>query len=243
MRKILSLALAGITAVSVLVSCSNPSAESSFTASEEMTKYETLIKDRFGITSDSLVIATGDEGAKYGVDTDKFIDDEGYTIRASDGDVVIIGKTGAGIDRAVRQFTNYGNLEDYTFTYGEGYRVKKLTVNGNDILDYAVVYPNDADECMLFATDELVKYIELTCGTVLPKYSADMYASAESKPAHTIALSMDYPTLGDEAFTINVKDDGNIDILCGRYRGGLYGVYDLLKDMGWRFLSDGTEYL
>lgn len=234
----LSLLLAGVTTLSVLASCSTSQTGTSITASAGTEKYVALLEDRLTEMPDSLVIATGADAAKYGVDVNSFIDSEGYTIRATDGNVVILGKTAAGIDRAVRQFANYGNDEDYTFTYGEGYRIGSLTVNGNDISEYSVVIPDDADECMRYAADELVKYIKTACGVTLPVYSA-----SDARTARAITFTVDYPALGDEAFTIEVKDDGNVDILCGRWRGGLYGAYGLLEDMGWRFLADGTEYL
>ncbi len=242
-RKI-SLFLAGLTVAASFAGCAvQEESVNSVTASAGTEKYVSFLEERLDEMPDSLVIASGDDTNAYGVDTSDFVDDEGYTIRASEGEVVILGKTDAGIDRAVRQFSNYGNNENYTFTYGEGYRVKKLTIAGNDISEYAVVRPDDADECMRYATDELVKYVKLACGVTLPVYSESDYASATDKPARTITLKIDYPTLGDEAFTIDVKDNGDLDILGGQYRGGLYGVYGLLKDMGWRFLGDGTEYL
>ena len=174
----------------------------------------------------SLVIASGDDAKAYGIDVSGFADN---TIRASEGEVVILGKTNAGIDRAVRRFANYGNDQSYNYTYGEGYRVGCLTINGNDISEYAVIHPDDADECMNYAVDELVKFIEKTCGAVLPKYSETEYATAKDKPVRQITLMIDYPALGDEAFAIDVKDDGNLDILCGRFRGGLYGVTGFSK--------------
>jgi len=246
MKKILSTILLSALLLSSVAGCkSTPENEYSFTASEDedTNEYEKFLKGRLTEMPDTLVTASGADTAAYGVDTSDFVDDEGYTIRASEGEVVILAKTDAGLDRAVRQFANYGNNENYTFTYGEGYRVKALTIAGNDISEYAVVRPDDADECMRYSTDELVKYVRIACGVTLPVYSASDYVAAADKPARTITLKIDYPALGDEAFTIQVKDDGNLDILCGRYRGAMYGVYGLLSDIGWRFLGDGTEYL
>ncbi|MBQ7827636.1 MAG: DUF4838 domain-containing protein [Clostridia bacterium] len=239
----LSFLLAGIMTATAISSCAIPDTSYSVTASAGAEKYVTMLEERLTEMPDSLVIASGDDAESYGVDTAGFVDDEGYTIRAVDGEVIILGKTDAALDRAVRHFSNYGNNDKYSFTYGEGYRVKNLTVNGNDISEYAIVRPNDADECMLYAANELAKYIKLACGVALPEYSESEYAAVSDKPARTISLKIDYPTLGDEAFTINVKNDGNIDILGGRFRGGLYGVYGFLQDMGWRFLADGYEYV
>lgn len=244
MKKVLSTIVLSALVLGSVAGCkSAPEEGYSLTASAGTEKYVTLLEERLDVMPDSLVIASGADTDAYGVDTSKFIDEEGYTIRADGGNVVILGKTDAGLDRAVRQFANYGNNENYSFTYGESYRVKELTIAGNNISEYAVVRPDDADECMRYATDELVKYTRLATGVTLPVYSVSDYASAADKPARAITLKIDYPTLGDEAFTIQVKNDGNLDILCGQYRGAMYGVYGLLYDMGWRFLGDGTEYL
>lgn len=241
--KALSLSLAIIFTASCATSCGVPNRGTSITASADTERYVTFLQDRLTDMPDELVIAAGCDTAKYGVDMSAYADSEGYYIRADGGDVVILGKTDAGLDRAVRQYAKYGNKDSYTYTYGESYRVQSLTVMGNDISEYAVVRPDDADECMTYASSELVKYISKACGAVLPEYTESEYTSAEAKTAKAITLSIDYPAHGDEAFSIEVKDDGNVDILCGRYRGGLYGVYGLLEDMGWRFLGDNIEYL
>lgn len=247
-KRILSAVLLSAMLIGTVAGCGT-SADTgySLTASAGAEKYVSLLEERLTAMPDSLVIASGEDTAKYGVDADGFIDDEGYTIRANGGDVVILGKTDAGLDRAVRHFANYGNSDSYTYTYGEGYRVKRLTVMGNDISEYAIIRPDDADECMIFASNELAAYVKKTCGAVIPEYTESEYAAAESKPSRVITLAIDYPALGDEAFTITVKDDGNVEILGGRFRGCMYAVYDLLRDMGWRFISDAAmkyvEYL
>lgn len=241
-RKI-ALLLAGLMTASAVTSCAVPNTANSITASASAKKYVNFLEERLDDMPDDLLIAVGDDAAAYGVDVSEFVDDEGYTIRAKNGEVIILGKTDAALDRAVRHFANYGNDKNYTFTYGERYRVKKLTIAGNDISEYAIVSPDDADECMLYAADELAKYIKLACGATLPEYSQSEYAAAVDKPKRLISLKIDYPALGDEAFTIDVKDDGDLDILGGRYRGGLYGVYGLMYDIGWRFLGDNIQHL
>jgi len=244
MKKVLSVLLLTSLLLSTVIGCSVPTAPStSVTASAGADKYVEYLEKSLDKMPDSLVVASGADTAAYGVDATDFVDDEGYTIRANEGNVVILGKTDAALYRAVRQFANYGNCYDYSFTYGEEYRVQSLTIAGNDISEFAVIRPDDADECMRYAMDELVKYTRIACGVTLPVYSAGEYAAAKEKPAKTISFIIDYPAHGDEAFTISVKADGNVDVLCGRWRGGLYGVYGLLDDMGWRFFGDGTEYL
>ena len=243
MKKILSFTIATAMLLSV-VSCGKTEPEQySVTASDGLDTYVRLFEERVEEKPDSFTILSGDDASAYGADVDHFVDDEGYTIRADDGEVVILSKTAAGADRAVRHFTVYGNYDNYSYTYGEDYKVRGLTVMGKPIEGFAVVCPDDSDAAMCYATEELVRYVSAATGTVLPVYTAADYAAAEDAPVNAITFSVDYDTHGDEAFTIDVKADGNIDIICGRYRGGIYGVYGLLRDMGWRFIYDGTEYL
>ncbi len=246
-RRIISITLAVLTVSSLFASCNVPDNTGiSLTASAGCEQYIEFLKERLGADMpDDVVIAVGDDTVKYGADMSDFKDSEGYTVRANDGNLVILGKTEASVDRAVRQFANYGNNGNYSFTYGEGYRVKKLTVMGNDISEYAIVRAdNIGDSYMDVAAKELSVYIEKTCGVKLPVYTESEYGSADDRPGRTISMSIDYPNLGDEGFTIDVKPDGNAEILGGRYRGCLYGVYDLLRDIGWRFTSDSMgEYI
>jgi hypothetical protein len=119
-NRIISLTLAGIISASALASCNTPEKNgSSITASAGAETYAAFLEERLGVMPDSLIIASGDDTAAYGVDTSSFIGNEGYTIRAKDGEVVILGKNEKGLDRAVRQFAKYGNNESYTYTYGE----------------------------------------------------------------------------------------------------------------------------
>ncbi len=185
-----------------------------------------------------FVLGTETDAKDYGIDMTDFSSD-GYLIRADNGEILIFGKTSTGLDRAVREFVKHGNSDSYLKTYNEGYRVKKLTVAGNDISEYAIVRDDVADDCQIFALSELAKYASKTCGAILSQYTASEYEAATKKPAHFIRLTVDYPRLGDEAFEISLDDDGNITIYGGRYRGCMYGVYGLLHDIGWRFTGSG----
>ncbi|MBE6709134.1 MAG: DUF4838 domain-containing protein [Ruminococcaceae bacterium] len=243
MKKLLSFTLASLVLLSVVSCGKTEPAKISSTASAGAEKYVTLFEERVDTMPDSLVLAMGADAAAYGVDVSAFADDEGYTVRAADGDVVILGKTSAGIDRGVRHFTVYGNYDNYNFTYGEDHKIKKLTVMDRPIENFAIVIPDDADDAMRYASEELEKYTCLATGVTLPVYTVSDYANDADAPSRKIELMIDYPTHGDEGFAIDVKDDGDIDIICGRYRGGIYGVYGLLRDMGWRFFLDGSEYV
>ena len=234
MKKTLSVFLAAILCACA-VSCAVPTTPAS-SASSETERYEAYLAER-GCLPDSLIIGNADDSKKYGVDMTAFADD-GYFTRAENGNVVILAKSDDGLDRAVRDYAKHGNSDDYFKTYNEGYRVKRLTVCGNDISQYCVIRPDGADECLTFAASELVKYVGLTCGAQIPGYTESEYAALRSKPEHKITLSVDHPALGDEGFTISVAECGDVAILGGRYRGCMYGVYGLLENVGWRFVND-----
>lgn len=242
-KRLASLILAAAALVAAQVSCTAPETDTGITASAGADRYVSYLEDSLSVMPDSLTIVSGEEAQAYGMDLSAFADEEGYIINAKDGQVLILGKTEKGLDRAVRHFAANGNCYDYTYTYGEGYRIGSLTVMGNPISEYGVVIPDGADECMTYASEELVRYIRRATGVTLPVFEEAAYAAAENRPEMLIRLVIDYPDHGDEAFSVNVAEDGTLTILCGRYRGALYGVYGLLRDIGWRFLSDGTEYL
>ena len=250
MKKALSLILAALFAASALASCATLSGFES-SSSAAVSSARAWLEDRLGDNvPDELIIDTADAADRYDVDMSDF-EDDGYYIRAESGEVVILGATDAALDRAVRQYAKHGNPDDYSFTYHEGFRVKSLTVCGEDISAFAIVVDDDADECQLFAASELAKYVEKACGAKLATYAAaDFDALGESAPK-AIRLTVDYPALGDEAFKILVGEDGtSVGISGGRYRGCMYGVYGLLEDIGWRYVfspvdtdGDVVEYL
>lgn len=240
MKKRISFALAAFMIASSLAACAvNPTA--SVTASDDAAaKYAAFLEERLDVMPDTFVIGDSKTATEHGVDMTDF-EDEGFFTRATDGEVLIFGKTDAGIDRAVRDFVKYGNSDAYSKTYGEGYRVEKLTIAGNDISEYAIIYDSvnqSGTEESVFPAEQLSMYIEMTCGAKLPYYTDVEFAALEEKPARTITLTVDYPALGNEAFRIEVCEDGNLTIFGGRNRGCIYGVYDLLEDIGWRFFDD-----
>jgi len=243
MKKLISFTLSALMLLSTVSCGKTEPVKTSVTASDGAEKYVTLFEERVDTMPDTLVLVTGEDTAAYGVDVSAFADDEGYTVRANGGDVVILGKTNSGIDRGVRHFTVYGNYDNYNFTYGEDHKIKNLTVMGRSIENYAIVIPDDADDAMRYAAEELEKYVCLATGADLPIYTVEAYADSANEIANKIEFTIDYPAHGDESFTIDVKENGDVDIICGRYRGGIYGTYGLLHDMGWRFFLDGSEYV
>ena len=234
MKKILSLTLAAITAASVFAGCAQRSPENASPIHAVSSSAETSAKwlrDRLGDSvNGDIFLATSDDADRFGIDTSS-LRDEGYVIRRNGGDTVILGSTEDGLDRGARYFANYcAEQDEIDVTYGEGFRVKKLTIAGRDISEYSIYLFPDADECHTFAAQELRKYIGLACG-----YYPNIVSE---KRGHMIVLErlLDDPTLGEEGFTLSVKDDGNLYITGGKWRGCMYGVYELLERyIGWRF--------
>lgn len=241
-KQILTLILTFITLSASVCSCAPAPSTSSVTASGAASKYADFLEERLEKMPEKLVLDIS-ESSVFGIDMSEFADTEGFCIRANNGEVVIIARSEAGLDRAVRQYVKYGNPDSYSFTYGEGYRIERLTVAGNDISQYAVVRPDDADDAVCYASSELVRYINASCGHLLHEYTESEYAAKVGAEMRVIRLTVDYPALGDEGFGIHVLDDGDIVISGGRYRGCMYGVYGLLRDIGWRFIDSDNEYL
>lgn len=247
--KKLSFLLAVVMAVSTVTACSVINKDGAFdgksvTASDETVKYAEFLRDRFGSDMpSSLVLEIADSSEKYGIDLSELVDDEGYVIRADDGNVVILGKSEAAIDRAVRQYANYGNPDSYAYTYGENYRVGKITVAGFDVSEYSIMLPEESDECHLYAAENLRKYIGKACGFYpeIIEYSSDYGKAVRLERVYPEDEA--YSVLGDEGYTVSVDADGNLTISGGYLRGCMYGVFGFLEEyIGYRFLYDLASY-
>lgn len=194
---------------------------------------EQFLVDRLG-SADGFVLGTADDAAAFGIDMSDFRD-EGYVIRSVGDEVVIFGKTESGLDRGVRHYAKYCTDDDYiNVVSDEGYRVKAITVAGRDISEYSIYLFEGADQCHTIAANELQKYISLATGITLP--------IVREPVEHMIVLERvgkEDPrseTLGNEGFNITVKENGDLYIFGGYDRGCLYGVYELLEIIGWRFV-------
>ena len=242
MKKLLCVILGAV----MLTSCSVMTARNADSSSSDaVTECRQFITENAAADKipDELVLVAGEEAESYGVDLADLADD-GFITRADSSKVVILAKTEDGLDRGARDFVKYGNADSYSKTYGEGYRVKSLTIAGNDISEYVIVYDSDDYNGLIkTAAEELASYIEKTCGAVIPAYTDAEFDALEVKPERTITITVDYPALNNEAFRIEVGDDGNLTIFGGRVTGCIYGVYDLLEEnVGWRFINDVLNY-
>ena len=251
MKNVLCILLAAVFIASALASCSaEPTA--AISASIRLTTSDAFdaaawLTDRLGDKlTDKLVLGTDADG--YGVDVSA-LEADGYVIRSLGGEVALFARTTDGLDRAVRKYahTVESGAPVADVTFHEGYRVKSLTIAGNDVSEYAIVRVTEDDPCVKTAAETLAKYIEKACGAALPVCTEADFTSTGR--AHRIAISSGDASLGDEGFTISIGEDGTLTVSGGVWRGSLFGVYDLLEDIGWRFVgaawipTDRQEYL
>ena len=243
MKKPLAAAIAAIFVASALASCSigrDADINSNIrVTSSDATDAAAWLEARIGDKLTKRVVI-GTDADEYGVNVDT-LENDGYFIRSFGREDVLFASSPAGLDRAARKYARMvesGAVTDVT--YHEGYRVKRLTVAGNDISEYAIIIPDRDDNATPLAASELAAYVEKTCGALLPVFTADEYAAASEKPSRRIVLTYGDKALGNEGYTISVDGDGTLAIRGGLWRGTLFGVYDLLEqDIGWRFLGSG----
>ena len=263
MRKITALCLILIMLLSTLLfsACSGQGISnelidsSTSSASAEVSAFLTdYAKEYYGIElkakdnrvsyrNRSIIIGTADEAIEYGVNVSS-ITEGGYMLRYDGHKGVIFAPDAAGLDKGVRYFAR-NCMNENGFNTREiikvesGYRIKRLTVAGNDISLYTIKIPMDADGDIKLASTELQTYIAQACG-------AELSISDDTSSQYLIELKKDTSKdgeLGKESFLIKT-DSKKITIEGGYKRGCTYGVFELLeKYIGWRFVRSDTYYL
>lgn len=250
MKRIISAALCALILASSLTACAAPQdrLDPAITlASSDAYSAATWLDSRLGEIPDDVVIGIGSDNS-YGVDLSNF-EDDGYIVREMGGEVLIFGASEDGLDRASRAYAKAvekGENAGMNIVYHEGNRVERLTVGGRDISEYAIKLAGNVNESLEFAAENLAQYLAKTCG-----YTPDV---SEKDSAHMIILEQitaeddRFEALGDDGFTIEVKENGDICITGGRYRGCIYGVFEFLESyIGWSFVFDqsfqNVEYL
>ncbi|MBR6650278.1 MAG: DUF4838 domain-containing protein [Clostridia bacterium] len=115
------------------------------------------------------------------------------------------------------------------FGIGDG-TVGLITVGDKNISEYTIVVTNPDNANMVFAAEELKKYVEMASGVTLA------IENNESDAEYKITLLEDETdTLGNDGFSITVVD-GQLRIMGGALRGTMYGVYELIEEyIGYRF--------
>lgn len=240
MKKIISLLTIAAILMGTVAGCNSVSKSSQvLSISSSADKYADWLANRLDSDLGEIVICDETDAAKYSIDLSTF-HEGGYTIRKQGDSTVIAAKDDAGLDAAVRYFAKYATDADMTVTEGEGYRVKKITVDGSDISEYTVYVPTEVPEEAFveninYAADVLIKYVAEACGATLTK--------TNTLGGKQIIFAYDGETYGEEAFNISISD-GNVTVTGGTTRGPLYGAYAFLEEcVGYRFLTRGEIYL
>lgn len=111
--------------------------------------------------------------------------------------------------------------------------MSRLILAENGIAKLPIVLPENAEECLQTAANELENYLKRITGAVF-----EQKTGAENGIVLKIDLGLD-----EEEFTL--KSDGNgLVIAGGTARGTLYGVYGLLEDiLGVRFFTVDTTVI
>ena len=171
MKKIISLSLGCVIAVSALASCAqtpvkNYSPKITVSSSEADT-YASWLTNRLGDSLESDVyLALGNDA---GIDLSNF-ENDGYVIRADGDSAVIAGKTASGLDMAVRKYANavdFGTDDTLDIAYHEGNRIDELRLAGTNIAEYAIEYPAEHNGNMLYAISEMQRLIKKATGVEL----------------------------------------------------------------------------
>ncbi|MBR4881988.1 MAG: hypothetical protein IKU19_08635, partial [Clostridia bacterium] len=248
MKKFISLILISASILTAFAGCSpekvtqTPSVSASGSLSVYGNWLTTRLESDGRLTDDTeIILGSADTASSYGVDVSS-LSDEGFIIRRNaDSATLIFGKTSDGVDRGVRYYANYCSDEgDLSIVQDEGYRIGKITIAGADLSEYVIVNPEPDNRNMAFTAEELRTHLGNACG-IYPEIvtESDGYAI-------TLVCDKTGETYGDEAFNIKSHEKG-VTITGGRYRGCMYAVYDLLRDIGWRFVSNTekeyVEYL
>lgn len=236
MKRIFCIICACILCIPVMTSCTQSSLVKSSSSSDVASAVD-FLKSK-GVDTSSVIIGDATLAQSYNIDMSDF-EDDGYIIRAIEGKTAILGRSAKGLDRAVRDYAKHSDNPQYTSVYGEGYRIKNLTVSGIPIAEYVILIPANADECVRFAASELSDFIRQACGVTLPIVTE----ASSAKVFELIPAQNSDTELGEEGFSVSVAS-GKVSINGGNLRGCLYGVYDILEELiGYRFLTAWETYL
>lgn len=252
MKKLLSLILAALTALSLLASCAVGESDASYGAvsaagSSSAGAAESVewLNERLG--RDYAGEVTLSIGADADVDFSDF-PDGGYVIRTIGDETAISASSAYDLDLAVRDFAkNYAGAGDVYVTEGEGYRVKSMSIDGVDISEWKIVVETQAieghTENPAFAGTELQAYIKKACGVKLPiEVRAGTSASGgkggvDAGRVIRIVQAPKDDALGKEGLHIYFEN-GDLILRGGYKRGTMYAVYEFLeKYVGWRFFG------
>lgn len=128
-------------------------------------------------------------------------------------------------------FSGILSLDD---AFPEDYGKKCFAVAGNSISEYRIIVTNSDNANMVFAAQELQKYVSEGCGVRIE--TENLSLSQLSGEKKVIVLCEGEPDVyGTDGFKLSCKN-GNLIIEAGAKRGCMYAVYALLEDYyGYRF--------
>lgn len=139
-----------------------------------------------------------------------------------------------------------GNTDD------SGDRSNKMTIFENGISEYTIIYPDDADEAVKNAADNIADYINKTSGVKIPvrknrfvayDKSAKVISVGQTDALEKSGIETDYSALNGDGFIIKSAGNG-IFINGATSRGTLYGAYEFIERfLGVRFLTYDYEYI
>ena len=193
-------------------------------------------------------IVLGDTTRGGGIDP-AGLGEDGYEIKTDGEKIFIGGETAEGIYRGVTALLKAGTVAGSSFSLPENadarvpfeYPIGALTINGRDISDYVIVYPEDASPSVMTSVGDLQKYIEKACGARLET------TTVRTSPAIVVDQTK---VIVDGAYNDNdesysIKSDGDDVIIKGSpVRGAMYGCYAFLeKCVGWYFLTPEVDYI
>ena len=242
MKKIISLALCCVIAASAFASCAqtpvkNYSPKITVSSSEADTYASWLTKRLGDSLENSVYLALGNDS---GVDLSNF-ENDGYVIRTDGASTVIAGKTASGLDMAVRKYANEvdaGRADALDIAYHEGNRIDELRLAGTNIAEYAIEYPAEHNENMLYAISQFQMLIKKATGVELSS------SEGITKREHAIEFRhSDDAALRDDGYRYFFE--GSRLVIEGAVsRGCMYGAWFFLeKELGWRSLTYGNSYL
>ena len=172
---------------------------------------------------------------------------DGYEVAVKDGKVFVNARDAEGLYRGAVRFAKAAvSGDDARFTVKTAerevftYPVENLSINGNDISKYEILYPANASDKTMIGVGDLAYYIEMACGVKL---------NAKAGTSGDYAIIIEEKTVkadgaGDDRDTFKVKSEGNNIRLTGdAARGAMYACYDLLEKIGCRFLTPDDEYI
>lgn len=113
----------------------------------------------------------------------------------------------------------------------------KVLINGKPIGEFKLYVDKKASECANFSALEIQRYVKATTGDILPLVT-DRPDGAYIEFAQSKATP-DFPAhdkIEHDGFAFCVDGD-HVKIYAKEDRGVLYGAYELLEKMGWRFLA------